>query len=137
MWTLVTVSSSSYCADWKHTCQSWKLNLTIQLLLQLFNYLREGRSRSWKVRVEVRGYGDEAGKRKKEQTRMCNSSPYPSRSSGWEGWWDYACLSVLFSSSLLRPRTPNTPSPLYRSLPLTPSPFKISSYFHLNSWIIE
>ena len=34
---------------WTHTCQSWKLNSTIQL----FNYPGEGRGRSWRVK----GYG--------------------------------------------------------------------------------
>ena len=48
---------------------------TIGSTIQLFNYLSEGKGRSWKVRVWGWGaYGDEAGKRKKEQTGMWNFS---------------------------------------------------------------
>ena len=40
--------------------------------IQLFNYSGEGRGRSWRVRGVLGGEGDEAGKRRKEQTSMCN-----------------------------------------------------------------
>ena len=142
---------------------------TIASTIQLFNYLREGRGRSWKVRVwcgesgvRWRRYGDEAGKRKKEETSMCNFSPIiplQDLEGEGDGGITHDRLSF-FSSSLLHPRTPLThqdlegersggiiharlfffPLPCFIHLHppphilLTPSPFKISPYFHLNSW---
>ena len=91
---------------------------------------------------------------------MCNSfSPFPFKILRVRGWCDHTCWSILSSSSLFHPLTP-PPSPfkilrvisyarlfflplpcfiplypLTLPLPLTPSPFKISAYLHLNSLI--
>ena len=74
------------------------------------------------------GKGTKQGRGGKNRQACVIPSPHPSRSWGWGRWWDYTCSSALFSSSLFHPLTPpfHTPSP---------SPFKISPYLHLNSWI--
>ena len=117
---VLTGSGRAFSTGKCHTCQSWKLNSTIQVKVR-------GGLEGWGEGV-LGGKGMKQGRGRKNR-RACIIPPHhppPFKILRVRGVVDYTCSSVLSSSSLFHPLNP-----------LTPLPFKISPYLHLNNWIIE